>query len=179
MADEFYPRLTDYGIQGNPYWYSNNPLYNAGYGLPNCTCYAWGRFWEEAGSQYRPSLSTSDAEYWWGYTSDGYARGSTPALGSVLCLADGPYSGAGHVAIVEVINSDGSIVVSESAWNAYYFQTETLYPPNYLPVAGYVFQGFIYNPHSGGQPIPPTPTGGKKIWYFKRMLWKNEKETWL
>ena len=38
----FVPRLTRDGMQGNPYWYSRNPFYLAGYGLPNCTCYAFG-----------------------------------------------------------------------------------------------------------------------------------------
>lgn len=168
---EFYPRLNDNGIRNNPYWYSNNPFYNAGYGLPNCTCYAWGRFWEEAGAEHRPNLSTANAENWYNYTSDGYERGSTPALGSVLCLADGPFSGDGHVAIVEVINEDRTIIVSESAYESYFFKTETLNPPYYLPAQGYTFQGFIYNPHSGGR-----PSSGKKIWYFKKILWKNEKE---
>lgn len=171
MAD-FVPRLTDYGIQGNPYWYSNNPFYIAGYGLPNCTCYAWGRFWEEGGSEYRPLLSTGNAEDWYNY-NDGYERGSAPALGAVLCLADGPYSGDGHVAIVEQINNDGSIVTSNSAYGGSYWYLQTLQAPNYLPAAGYVFQGFIYNPHSGGQPVP---AGSKKIWYFKKILWKNEKD---
>ena len=47
--EEIYiPRLTADGIRGNPYWYSRNPFYNAGYGMPNCTAYAWGRFWENS-----------------------------------------------------------------------------------------------------------------------------------
>ena len=170
----FYPRLTDEGISGNPYWYSDNPLYQYGYGLPNCTCDAWGRFWEEAGSQYRPNLSTGNAEDWYNY-SDGYERGSEPALGAVLCLADGPYSGDGHVCVVEEINSDGSITCSNSAWGGDYFYLSTLYPPDYLPIAGYRFQGFIYNPYSGGQPIPP-PAQRKKIWMFKRELWREDEK---
>lgn len=40
------PRLDDQGIMGNFHWYSDNPFYQSGYGMPNCTCYAWGRFWE-------------------------------------------------------------------------------------------------------------------------------------
>lgn len=174
MAD-YYPRLTDAGMQDNRLWYSDNPFYQAGYGLPNCTCYAWGRAWENGGgtSDHRPTLSLSNAEYWYGY-NDGYERGSAPALGAILCLADGPYSGDGHVAVVEEIHNDRSITVSESAWGAYYFQTERLYPPNYLPVAGYRFQGFIYYPYGGGQPIPIG--GRKRLWYFKRKLWRIEKE---
>ena len=170
MANEFYPRLTADGIEDNPLWYSNNPFYQAGYGLPNCTCYAWGRAWEIGGGvpEHRPTFSTGDAEYWYNY-ADGYERGSQPALGAVLCLADGPYSGAGHVAVVEVINPDGSIIVSESAYGAYYFQAETLYPPHYLPVSGYVFQGFIYYPYGGGQPIGFD----KNIMLFKKKIMKN------
>ncbi len=170
----YIPRLTDAGIRGNPYWYSKNPLYLAGYGMPNCTCYAWGRFWEIGDPdriyEHRPELSTLNAEYWYGH-SDSYERGSTPALGAVLCLADGPYSGDGHVAIVEEIHSDGSITVSESNWGGTFFDTPTYYPPDYLKAPGYVFQGFIYNPYSGG-----GPSAGKKLWLFKRSLWHREEE---
>ena len=42
----FTPRFTDEGIENNYKWYSENPFYLNGYGMPNCTCYAWGRFWE-------------------------------------------------------------------------------------------------------------------------------------
>ena len=177
----FEPRLTDSGILGSPYYYSLNPFYNAGYGLPNCTCYAWGRFWEESddGSYSNPpTLSTGNAEDWYANTADGYNRGSTPQLGAVLCLADGPYSGDGHVAIVEKINPDGSIVTSNSAYGGQFFYTETLQPPNYLPVAGYVFQGFIYNPNASGNSWigPPLGNNNIKVWLMKRLLWKRKQE---
>ena len=152
----FTPRLSDSGMLNNSLWYSNNPFYNAGYGLPNCTCYAWGRFWEITGGNTPPSLSTSNAEDWYNY-SDGYQRGNTPKLGAIICFADGPFSGDGHVAVVEQINGDGSIVTSNSAYGGQYFYTQTLQPPNYLPTSGYVFQGFIYNPNSQGD-VPPEPT---------------------
>lgn len=170
------PRLNSNGMDGNPYWYDRNPFYLAGYGLPNCTCYAWGRFWEIADIDHdysnRPTLSTGNAEDWYGHTADGYDRGQTPQLGAVICFADGPFSGDGHVAIVELINEDGSIVTSNSAYGGEYFYTQTLRPPNYLPAAGYVFQGFIYNPFAGGIPIWIR----KKIWLFKRALWHREED---
>lgn len=173
------PRLSDAGMHGNPYWYSRNPFYQAGYGLPNCTCYAWGRFWEigDPNHQYinRPNLSTLNAEYWYG-ASDGYSRGQAPALGAVACWADGPFSGDGHVAIVEQINSDGSIVTSNSAWGGSDFYTMTLQPPHYLPAPGYVFQGFIYNPYSGGGPGPFPPGWWKKVWMYKKWWWKRQEE---
>lgn len=36
----FTPRLNSSGMLNNPKWYSENIFYQAGYGLPNCTCYA-------------------------------------------------------------------------------------------------------------------------------------------
>ena len=132
---------------GDPYWFSNNPYY-PDYGMPNCTAYAFGRFYEILGSY--PKLGTGDAGTWYGNRSDGYKRGSTPKVGAVACWAK-PGS-SGHVAIVEKVNSDGSIVTSESAWSATksennpnYFYTTTRTPNNYASNA-YVFQGFIYNP---------------------------------
>ena len=175
-VNPFVPRLTSSGILGNPYWYSRNPFYNAGYGLPNCTCYAWGRFWEIADYEQNysnmPTLSTSDAENWYGYTADGYERGQEPRLGAVICFADGPYSGDGHVAIVEEILPNGDIVCSNSAYGGQYFYLTTLSPPNYLPAAGYVFQGFIYNPFAGGSPW----WASKRAWLFKKWWWKREQE---
>ena len=173
----YVPRLSSRGMRGNYYWYGGNPFYNAGYGLPNCTCYAWGRFWENSdiNGDYsnRPNLSTGNAEDWWSH-SDGYARGSTPALGAVLCLRDGPYSGEGHVGVVEVINSDNSIITSNSAWGGRYFYTMTLYPPHYLPAAGYGFQGFIYNPITGGGGGGGGGLLYRRPWLFKRELFNRE-----
>lgn len=126
--------------------------------LPNCTGYAWGRFMEILGDI--PKLSRANAGLWYGNTSDGYERGQIPKLGAVACWS---YPGeAGHVAIVERINSDGSITISESGYpdgyfNEYapanthpkYFWTSDRNPPNYYGGA-YQFQGFIYNPATAG-----------------------------
>lgn len=158
MANEFIPRLNDNGIRGNRLWFSNeNPFYESGWGMPNCTCYAWGRAWESGGGtpETRPNFAPRDAELWWDWP-DGYERGQTPRLGAILCLADGPHSGWGHVAIVEEINPDGSIVTSESAYNGYFWELHTRRRENnYIDDFGqppYVFQGFIYYPYSGGSP---------------------------
>ena len=158
MSD-FTPRLTDAGIVNNPHYYSRNPFYEAGYGMPNCTAYAWGRSWEIAdpNNEYinRPPLSTGNAEDWFNF-NDGWERGTAPALGAILCLADGPFSGDGHVCVVEQINDDLSIVTSDSEYSGAFFRTVTRYPDNnYIGVAGYIFQGFIYNPFAGDTPTPP------------------------
>ena len=114
--------------------------------LPNCVGYAWGRFYEILGKA--PKLSRANAEMWFG-TKDGYKRGQTPKLGAVICWRKGKAGwasdGAGHVAIVEKVNDDGSIVISESGYKAFRFRTRVLRPP-YAIGSAYVFQGFIYNP---------------------------------
>ena len=57
-AASFTPRLT--APSSSDYHYtSDNPFYNSGYGMPNCTCYAWGRAYEILGS--KPNLSTGNA----------------------------------------------------------------------------------------------------------------------
>lgn len=144
----FTPRLTSDGISGSKYYYNDNPFYQSGYGMPNCTAYAWGRFYEVLGS--KPALSLGNAEDWYSY-SDKYERGATPQLGAVACWRRGSVGddsdGAGHVAIVEVINADGSIVTSESGWNSDFFWTTTRYNDgNWGASSAYTFQGFIYNP---------------------------------
>lgn len=140
------------------------------------TCYAWGRFWECGDASHdfsnRPNLSTGNAEDWYSY-NDGYARGAAPALGAVACWADGPFSGDGHVAIVEEIDPNtGVITCSNSAYGGQYFYLTQLSPPDYLPAAGYRFQGFIYNPNGGGSPWWKT----RKAWMFKKWLWRREQE---
>lgn len=148
---EFVQRTTA-PTEDNAYYYAKNPFYKAGYGLPNCTCYAWGRFWEIMGGDTKPSLSTGNAENWWGKTSDGYARGSTPKLGAVICWRKGAAGvgsdGAGHVAVVEKINEDGSIVTSESGWgsSSLFWRKTRKNDGNWGSSSSYTFQGFIYNP---------------------------------
>lgn len=155
-APIFEPRLNSNGMSGNSVWYSNNPFYQAGYGLPNCTCYVWGRWWEITGA--RPDkLSVHDGrDFYPEGVAAGIPHGSTPQLGAIACWE---YTPGGHVAVVEQINSDGSIVISESGYGSWYFNTETLYPPDYTPswvksLYGGYLQGFLY---LDTQPTPPDP----------------------
>lgn len=141
-------------------WYfANNPFEWSGYGMPNCTAYAWGRFAEILGS--KPTLSLSNAEDWWAY-SDGYERGNKPKLGAVI-VWEGLGDEAGHVAIVESINSDGSFLISQSAWNSTYWWTQTIGSDCYFG-ASYRFLGFIYNPAvtDGETTEVPTPVSGNR-----------------
>ena len=167
----YIPRLDSTGMVNNPKWYSRNPFYQNNYGLPNCTCYAWGRFWEISDPldtyTNRPNLSLGNAEDWYSYTQDGYERGQTPKLGATICFRNQYGYGVGHVATVEEIGANGVIVTSNSDYGGRYFYTETLTPDSngiYHHMGSqymYDSQGFIYNPWAE-QPTPPTPTEEKK-----------------
>ena len=164
----FTPRLNTDGMSGSRYWYSNtNPYEAAGVGLPNCTCYAWGRFWEigdpnDTGEHKPVNLPTGDGYEWFGRAVSGgyYETGQTPRLGAVICFSDNnhPTSG-GHVAIVEQINNDNSIVTSNSAYGGAFFYLSNISPVNGRYDTGhYTFQGFIYNPYA----YQPSPIPKKK-----------------
>ncbi len=131
--------------KGNKHYYSDNVFYQSGYGMPNCTCYAWGRFYELSGK--KPKLCTANAENWYKF-NDGYTRGKTPKLGAIIVWSKGIIGkgkdGAGHVAVVEEIYSDGSILTSNSAYKSANFYTKKI-AKNYK-LSGYKFEGFIYNP---------------------------------
>lgn len=171
----FTPRLTSSGIVGSKYWYSNtNPFYPAGFGLPNCTCYAWGRAWEINGEPV--NLPTGNANEWLeSARASGFEIRQTPSLGDIICF-DGGLVGTGHVAVVEVINDDGSIITSNSNYGAELFVTYKMLPPTYNNIdASLVFQGFIHYGEFGcGGDIPPEPIQKKKgypVWMMTRNFW--------
>lgn len=145
----FTPRLTAPSTN-DPLYYSNlNPYYAHGIGMPNCTCYAWGRAYEILNE--RPVLPYGNAENWYPNTR-AYPRGQSEELGAIMCW-DNLVEDGGHVAVVEVITGQGIVLVSESAYNQWVFRTHTYtYPYNW---GNYIFQGFIYllgyAPGSGGK----------------------------
>ena len=172
-SGEFVPRLDAEGIYQNPYYYDQNPFYQSGYGLPNCTCYAWGRFWEITGK--RPKLPLYNGNEWLPdvVESGVYKTGTTPRLGAVVCYDN---ASAGHVAIVEQIHTDGSFTISQSA----YYRPISPYPPDtplyfYTSLcdasskkpagSNYIFQGFIYNDASPAPP-QPVPTDKPPVWLY-------------
>ena len=124
----------------NAYYFADNAYYQGGYGMPNCTAYAWGRAYEILGS--RPNLCTGNANEWWDYNlSHGYYPcGSTPKLGAIICWGSGS---SGHVAVVESIVGD-TVTLSESTFSGIYFQnySYTIGAEDATSVGG--FQGYIY-----------------------------------
>lgn len=134
--------------------------------LPNCVGYAWGRFYEIIGS--KPKLANLNAEDWYGNTSDGYKRSSTPQLGAIACWRKGkvhnPSDGCGHVAVVEKIESNGDIITSESDYGGVRFITRTYKKSNGYNSGSLVFQGFILPPvefEVNGNVVSNTNTSNK------------------
>ena len=139
----FQPRLSAPDTTDACYYSQDNIFYEAGYGMPNCTCYAWGRAYELTGE--KPLLSPSDAGTWYDYNRENgiYDYGDVPRRGAIACwkYADG---GPGHVAVVEDIDDD-VILCSNSAYSGTEFYLDTL--PVDDPSAGrenWIFQGYIY-----------------------------------
>ena len=144
-----------------------------------------GRFWEigdpNSTGEHKPTqLPTGDGGVWWerAVASGFYETGQTPQLGAVICFYDNN-GGAGHVAIVEQIDPDGTILCSNSAWQSTFFWISTITPDanNKYNWSHYTFQGFIYNPYAD-QPIPPTPTKDFNKWNFylnckKKIIYKG------
>lgn len=121
--------------------------------LANCVGYACARFNEiyneltgNTGIKY-PQLCCNAEEFWQKAQLLGLARGQTPRAGAIMCW-EGLGSAAGHVAIVERVDSPNQVFTSESGYNSAYFWNATRYKNdgNWGIGAGYRFSGFIYNP---------------------------------
>lgn len=132
----------------NKFFYSDeNPYVKKGYGLPNCTCYACGRFAEIHG-EFVSELGYGNAEDWYARSSK-LEKGQEPQLGAIACWAKGKPArqadGAGHVAIVESIDNDGNITISASNYSGKLWYTKTYKKKdNYSNGSEYTFLGFIY-----------------------------------
>lgn len=108
--------------------------------LPNCTGYVHGR-WIELGLD-ESKLCLYNADQYYNYTRDGFARGKTPKLGAIMCWSCP--GKAGHVASVEGFTSSTSVTASQSNYGGTKFYIKT-FNPNTWP-SGYTFQGYIYPP---------------------------------
>lgn len=153
--------------KGNPYY---NTKSNGGYSeaikgkpcepgldvLRNCVGYAYGRFNEIVGAGMMLYLAPVNAEkfiQYMNHKTKGLTYGMTPKLGACMVWQKGATllgsDGAGHVAIVEQINDDGSVITSESGYGAkkaFWTQKRDNSNGRWGEGRGYKFLGFIYNP---------------------------------
>lgn len=168
----FEPRFT-IPEKGNPYY---NTKKNGGYSeaiegkpceagltvLRNCVGYAYGRFNEIVGAGKMVYLAPVNAEkfiQYMNHKTKGVTSGMTPKLGACMVWQAGKTlngsDGAGHVAIVEQINADGSVITSESGYNAkkaFWTQRRDNTNGRWGEGKNFKFLGFIYNPAVEAEP---------------------------
>lgn len=136
--------------RSNPYYTDYCPLYLAGYPMPNCTAYAYGRVNEIYGVKSLEEakernllggwdIGRGDALTWWDSNKErhAYPYGYVAAVGAVAVfngLTRNPLTGMnyGHVMVVENVNdkeitlSGSDAAVGGSAGRYFYCDTMTL-----------------------------------------------------
>ncbi len=133
-SDSFEPRLSAPSRSSSYYNRSLNAFSKTGYGMPNCTAYAYGRIYEITGEE--PLIKRGNAESWWSINKKNgyYDYGQEPRLGAIACWSN-------HVAVVEVID-ENTVTVSQSHWRGKYFDTCTFTSGD--KHFGQKFYGYIY-----------------------------------
>lgn len=143
--------------------------------LANCVGYANGRFNEiyneitgNRSNKYN-TLNCNAENFIERARNAGLEVGQTPRAGAIMCWKKGATlsgsDGAGHVAVVERVNSDGSVYTSESGYGSSAFWNQTRYNSNgrWGIGSGYTFRGFIYNPAVKETQPAPQPTPNKSL----------------
>ena len=150
--------------------------------LANCVGYASGRFNEiindargTTGCAYK-TLNCNAENFIERAKAAGLKVGSTPKVGAIGCAMKGSTlnggDGAGHVWIVERVNSSSSTYTSESGYGstAFWNQTRSNSNGRWGLGSGYTFRGFIYLPDDVQKVVdatvnPPKPEEDKTNGY--------------
>lgn len=148
-------------IQGNPTDSQCNVL-------ANCVGYACGRFNEIIGSMKYPYLNCNAENFIERAKQSGLTVVPYPTLGGIMVWQKGASlsgnDGAGHVAVVERIDSANQIYTSESGYgsSAFWNSIRTNSNGRWGLGGGYTFRGCIVNPAIGDvhyvAPKPSNPT---------------------
>ena len=123
--------------------------------LANCVGYACGRFNEIIGTMKYPSLNCNAENFIERAKAAGLEISNVPTLGGIMVWQKGATlgssDGAGHVAVVERIDSANQIYTSESGYgsSAFWNSTRTNNNGRWGAGAGYTFRGCIVNPAIG------------------------------
>ena len=144
--------------QNWPEYSSNNPFPDKG---QNCTWYAHGRMLQLGYSKDALNSMIHHAGTWDNEAGNGATVSNTPqapciavweiGVGGVPSAIKG---GVGHVAVVERVNPDGSILISESNWADTQYNTRTISPSDsHWP------SEFVIVPSNSGS-IKPFPVSG-------------------
>lgn len=124
--------------------------------LPNCTGYVHGRIMEGRGVTTDDSgLSFGNGADYWSGSGSNWTRSQNPQPGAVACYYTNTSANGqpGHVAIVEEVIDNDTIIVTESNYGGVRWERLTCYRQyGWRPSAGWNVspQGFLLNPF-----IPP------------------------
>jgi len=166
--NKYYIRTVNGGLNGA---ISGKPTITGANVLCNCVGYANGRFNEIINdpelkgviSKFKYQLTTNAENFIESAKSQGLKISDKPIEGGVMVWKKGATlggkDGAGHVAIVEAVYDDGSILTSESGYNAFAFKT--VHRENstgrWSQPSGYTFRGCIINPSIKNPKVVPAP----------------------
>ena len=101
---EYVAPRSSYVATRRTYWTSSNPM---PYGW--CTYYAWGQRSKMGGGYVLPG-GLGNANTWDNVLANSYLINRTPAAGAIFQTDSGYY---GHVGIVDSVNADGTITISD------------------------------------------------------------------
>lgn len=166
--NKYYIRTVTGGLNGAV---AGKPTIAGANVLCNCVGYANGRFNEICNDpnltgtaiKFKYQLVCNAENFIESAKKQGLKINSTPVQGGIMVWQKGSTlkggDGAGHVAVVEEVYADGSILTSESGYNAWAFKTVRRNNSNgrWGQASGYKFRGCIINPTVKNPKVVPTP----------------------
>lgn len=159
--NKYYIRIPQGGYNAAVYGEPTQPYANV---LDNCVGYANGRFNEiGAYGKCKYQLVCDAEDFIESAKKQGLKISPTPIEGGIMVWQKGATlgsgDGAGHVAVVERVYDDGTILTSESGWNSWAFKTVRRDNTNgrWGQNEYYRFRGCIINPAVKDPKIVPVP----------------------
>lgn len=172
--NKYYIRQVSGGLNGAV---AGKPTISGANVLCNCVGYANGRFNEIINDpdlkgvvlKFKYQLVCNAENFIESAKKQGLSVSSQPIQGGIMVWQKGSLKssdGAGHVAVVEEVYEDGSILTSESGWNAWAFKTVKRTNSNgrWGQNSSYKFRGCIVNPSIANPkvvPVPPLTVDGR------------------
>lgn len=156
--NRYYMRTVTGGLNGAV---AGSPMQKYANVLDNCVGFANGRYneiWNDPDLKdiekpFNVQLVCNAENFIESAKRQGLKISSTPVVGGIMVWQKGTtlnaYDGAGHVAVVERVYDDGTILTSESGWASWAFKTVRRDNSNgrWGQSSAYKFRGCIINPN--------------------------------
>lgn len=169
---KYYTRIANGGLNGAVL---GKPTISGANVLCNCVGFANGRYnqiindpdLKGINKAFKYQLVCNAENFIESAKKQGLKISSKPVLGGIMVWQKGATlgggDGAGHVAVVEEIYSDGTIMTSESGWNAWAFKNIKRSNSNgrWGQSSAYKFRGCIVNPSVKSTVTPAPKSDGK------------------